>query len=79
MAMSLVPAIMFGAALRFDDARACTKDPNGEEDGLFVGQTSDQVFLATNAEDQQRIISLPADRVTRLTYGDSPKVLGCPS
>jgi hypothetical protein len=79
MAMALVPAIMFGAALRFDEARACTNEPDGEERGAFLGQTSDQVFLAIDAGDVQKIVSVPAGRVTLLTYGDSPDARRCPA
>jgi hypothetical protein len=78
MAMTLVPAIMLGAALKFDNARACTKEPDGTQDGLFVGQTSDHVFLASDVGREQKIVTVPAGRVTLLTYGDSPEKPECP-
>ncbi len=69
-AMALVPALMFAGLLEFEDAQVCTAGSFAPVEGVLVGETPDHLLLATDFEDEESVLSLPADRVTKSEYGD---------
>ena len=68
--MAVIPATMFAGGLEFERAQACTTDSPIAVEGLLVGETSDHLLLATDFEDEESVLSLPAERVTKSEYGD---------
>lgn len=69
-AMALIPAVMLAGALEFERAQVCVSGSPLPVEGDLVGETSDHVLLATDFEDEESILSLPADQVTKSEYGD---------
>jgi hypothetical protein len=68
--MAVIPAVMFSGALEFEEAQACTTGSTTAVSGLLVGETSQHLLLATDFEDEESVLSLPADQVTKSEYGD---------
>lgn len=68
--MALVPAVMLAGLLEFEDAQVCTAGSFAPVEGVLVGETPDHLLLATDFGNEESVLSLPADRVTKSEYGD---------
>lgn len=68
--MAVIPATMFAGGLEFERAQVCSDGSATPVEGLLVGETSDHLLLATDFEDEESVLSLPEDRVTKSEYGD---------
>jgi hypothetical protein len=62
---------------QFVDAAVCVKDSDVPYAGLFVGETDNGVYLGQEAEDEDRVIEIPRDRVGELWIGVSD--VECPT
>lgn len=69
-AMAVIPAVMFSGAVEFEETQACIAGSATAVSGLLVGETSQHLLLATDFEDEESVLSLPADQVTKSEYGD---------
>lgn len=77
--VALTPAVMLAGALRFEEAQVCTSDSLVATEGALIGEGSDHVLLATDFGDEESVLSLPAERVTKSQYGDLSSEFLCPA
>lgn len=77
--VALTPAVMLAGALKFEDALVCASDSLVPTEGALIGESSDHVLLATDFGDEESVLSLPADRVTKSQYGDLSSEFVCPA
>jgi len=77
--VALTPAVMLAGALKFEEAQVCTDDSLVAAEGALIGESADHVLLATDFGDEESVLSLPADRVTRSQYGDLSSEFLCPA
>jgi hypothetical protein len=74
-AMAVVPALMFAGLLDFENAQACTTGSATPVRGVLVGETPEHLLLATDVDDEESVLSLPVDGVTKSEYGDLTEFL----
>ncbi len=77
--VALVPAVMLAGALKFEEAQVCTSDSLVETEGALIGESDRHVLLATDFGDEESVLSLPAERVTKSEYGDLSSEFNCPA
>jgi hypothetical protein len=76
---AVIPAILLAAGVEFEDAQACTAAGGLPESGGLVGEGGGQLLLATNFADEESIVSIPSDQVTKTEYGDLSSTFVCPA
>lgn len=78
-AVALTPAVIFAAALDFEEARICTSDSRLPELGELIGEGGGRVLLEDQFKNEAGVVSLPAEAVTRSEFGDVSSVAACPA
>lgn len=76
---AFAPAVLLAAGVDFEDAQVCTTAGQVPEAGLLVGEGGGQVLLATNFADEESIVAIPSDKVTKTEYGDLSSTFTCPA
>jgi hypothetical protein len=78
-AVILTPAVMFAAALDFEEARVCTSDSPVPETGQLIGEGGGRVLLGEHFGGEASVRSFSSDRVTKTEYGDLVTNFSCPA
>jgi hypothetical protein len=76
--MALTPAVMLAGAITLDQVRACTTDSGVPQDGALIAQTADGVLVALEVGEMQSVMSVPGDRIGRITFGERALGTSCP-
>lgn len=82
VALVVIPgSIAFWAARPLSDARVCVVGQTEPVDGLFIGETSNRVYVAgfTAGSDPREISSIPTARIERVRIGPDAEAEGCPA
>jgi hypothetical protein len=75
--LATVPAMVVGAAnVALNGAKVCTVDGT-EERGVFVGQSSDMVYLGELREENRRLAILPIEKVEEIFVGPEAVEASC--
>jgi hypothetical protein len=75
--VALVPALMLASAVDFESAQVCTTGKLTAERGTLIGEGGGDVLLEIKVASEERVVSVPADEVTRSEYGDLVTDLRC--
>jgi hypothetical protein len=68
---AIMPAVLLAGSLEFEQAQACITGGRLLEKGRLIGEGGGQLLLGKKSpEEQERVVSIPSDQVTRLEYGD---------
>jgi hypothetical protein len=76
---AVIPTILLAAGIEFEEAQACTATGPLPERGGLVGEGGGQLLLATNFDDEESVVSIPSDQVTKTEYGDLSSTFVCPT
>jgi hypothetical protein len=78
-AVALTPAVMYAAALDFEDARVCVSESQLPETGQLIGEGGGRVLLENQFGKEASVVSLHSDRVTKTEFGDLSSTFSCPA